>query len=66
MRFYPLTYAGRIRHISRFLEASSLYSLLDHLTYLLQTLQTKIRLLLSSATMVVCMIKLATDVSINT
>ena len=34
MRFYPLTSAGRIRHtcISRFLDALSLYSLLDHLT----------------------------------
>ena len=45
MRFYPLTYAGHIRHISRFLDALSLYSLLDHLTYLLQTLRTQIRLL---------------------
>ena len=32
MRFYPFTSAGCIRHISRFLDALSLYSLLDRLT----------------------------------
>ena len=37
MRFYPLTSAGRIRHISRF---PGIYcSLLDHLTSLVQTLR---------------------------
>ena len=69
MRFYPLTSAGRKMHT----RCLPIYcSLLDHLTFLMQTLRTKIDPLKTLLIIIIIrririiIIKMAIGVSINT